>query len=129
MLHPEIVILEEMSSELNIPFVSSPDPVDFSWQKSPEDFTMSALEINLKGYETGLKCPNKPEDRIRIVDYLQSNGFELDTTYRAVTEITEIIGYWKDDQLVTLSDIYSQTEEGEIDPSIIWIRSLMVIEE
>jgi hypothetical protein len=128
-LHPEIAILNEISSEFNIPLTSSPEPVDFSWQKPAQDSTMSYTEINLKGYETGLKCSNKYEDRLRIVDYLQNNGFELDTAYRAVSEITEVIGYWKDDQLVTLSDIYSETEEGEIDPSILWIRSLMVAEE
>ncbi len=127
-LHPEIAILNEISSKLNIPFVSTPQPVDFSWQKPALD-SISYLEIKLKGYETGLNCSNKPEDRIRIVDYLQNNGFELDTTYRAITEITEITGYWMDDQLVTLSDIYSETEEGEIDPSVLWIRSLKVIEE
>jgi hypothetical protein len=128
-LHPEIVILNELSSELNISFVAAPEPADFLWLTPSVDSTMEALEINLKGYETGLKCSNKSEDRTRIADYLLENGFELDTNYRAVTEITEIIGYWKGDQLVTLSDIYSQTEEGEIDPSIIWIRSGILNEE
>ncbi len=128
-LFPEIMIMKEISSELGIPFVSKPQPVDFTWLKPAADSSMSYLEINLRGYETGLNCTNKNDDRIRIADYLQNNGFELDTAYRAVTEITEIIGYWKDDQLVTFSDIYSETEEGEIDPSIIWIRSVKIIEE
>jgi hypothetical protein len=128
-MHPEIAIMNEISSELKIPLVSTPQSVDFSWQKPAIDSTMSDLEINLKGFETGLNCTNKSEDRIRVADYLQNNGFVLDTAYRAITEIAVIIGYWKDDQLVTLSDIYSDTEEGEIDPSVLWIRSLKIIEE
>lgn len=128
-LHPEIGIFKEISSELNIPFAQAPEPGEFSWMTLAADTATANLEITLKGFETGLKCPNKSEDRIRIADYLMGNGFELDTNFRAVTEITTIIGYWKGNQLVTLSDIYSQTEEGEIDPSIIWIRSGIVNEE
>lgn len=128
-LHPEIAILSGISSELDIPFGDTPKPGDFWWMTLSPDTAIANLEITLKGYEAGLKCSNKSEARIRIANYLLENGFELDTNFRAVTEITEILGYWKGNQLVTLSDIYSETEEGEIDPSIIWIRSGIVKEE
>ncbi len=118
--HPEVSILNNISSDFSDLDFSPPQPAEIKWGFYA-DSSQAYKDFSVQGYSISAATTLSSSVISDLSSYIRDMGFESDTVY--VTEICN--GYWDADNVITLCT--SQDPEAENDSVYVHISSAIVV--